>query len=122
MSETYSEDLRFRLVDSRELVFVGCTLEDVVSSVFTLLFVEDLLLKAFRGAAKQLATATHGIFTRGARQRERKDFSPQISENTRFILFLCFTSFLYAFYSFMIYSPIMSFTFFSTSTMKSSAL
>jgi phosphoribosylpyrophosphate synthetase len=76
MSETYSEDLRFRLVDSRELVFVGCTLEDVVSSVFTLLFVEDLLLKAFRGAAKQLATATHGIFTGGARQRERKDFSP----------------------------------------------
>jgi hypothetical protein len=51
------------LVDSRDLVFAGCTLEDVVSSVFTLLFFEDLLLKAFRGAVEQLATTTHGIFT-----------------------------------------------------------
>jgi hypothetical protein len=35
---------------------------------------------------------------------------------------LCFTRFLYALYSFMIYSPIMSFTFFSTSTTKSLVL
>jgi hypothetical protein len=35
---------------------------------------------------------------------------------------LCFTRFLKALYSFMVDSPVMTFTFFSTSSMKSSAL
>jgi hypothetical protein len=56
--------------------------EDVVSSVFPLLFFEDLLLGAFKGAAKQLDTAIADIFTVGPERRERKDFFQQISENT----------------------------------------
>jgi hypothetical protein len=62
--------------------------------VFPLLFFEDLLLEAFKGAAEQLATATAATFTRRPGRRDRKDLSPQISENTRLILLLCFTKFL----------------------------
>jgi hypothetical protein len=54
--------LRFRFDDSRDLVFAGWTLEDIVSSIINVLLFEDLLLGAFKGAAEQLATATAGIF------------------------------------------------------------
>jgi hypothetical protein len=97
-------------------------MEEDVSSMFPLPFCEDLLLGAFKGAAEQLATTTAGTLTGILGQRDRKDLSPQISENTRLILLLCFTKFLYALYSFMVDSPIMMFTFFSTSFMNSSAL
>jgi hypothetical protein len=64
-----------------------------------LLLFEDLFLGAFKGAVEQLATATAGIFNLRPWRRERKDLSPHTLENTRFILFLCFTKFLYALYS-----------------------
>jgi hypothetical protein len=86
------------------------------------LLFEDLLLGAFKGAAEQLATATAGIFDLWPGCREQNDLSPQTSKNTRFILFLCFTRFLYALYSFMVYSPIMRFTLLSISSIKSSTL
>jgi hypothetical protein len=69
-------------------------MEEDVSSVFPLPFFEDLLLEAFRGAAEQLATATVGTFTGMPGQQDRKDLSPQTSENTRLILLLCLTKFL----------------------------
>jgi hypothetical protein len=54
--------LRFCFNDSRDLVFVGWILEDVVSSIINVLLFEDLLLRAFKGASEQLATAMAGIF------------------------------------------------------------
>jgi hypothetical protein len=87
-----SDDFLFRLLDSRDLVFSGRTVEEDVSSVFPLPFFEDLLLEAFRGAAEQLATTTAGIFIGMPGRRDRKDLSPQTSENTRLILLLCLTS------------------------------
>jgi hypothetical protein len=84
--ETTSEDFCFRLLDSRDLVFLGQTVEEDVSSVSPLPFFEDLLLGAFKGAAEQLATTIARTFTRIPGRRDRKDFSPQTSENTRLIL------------------------------------
>jgi hypothetical protein len=122
MSEMTSDDFCFRLLDSRDLVFSRQTAEEDILSVSPFPFFEDFLLGAFRGAAEQLATATAGAFTTMPGRRERKDFSPQTSENTRSILLLCFTKFLEALYSFLVDSPIMAFTLFSTSSMNSSAL
>jgi hypothetical protein len=119
-SETGSKDLCFHFDDSRDLVFAGWTLEDDVSLIINVLLFEDLL-RAFKGAAEQLATAIAGIFNLRPERRKRNDLSPQISENTQFILFLCFTKFLYALYSFMVYLPIMRFTLLSISSIKSSA-
>jgi hypothetical protein len=74
------------------------------------------------GAAEQLATTTASIFNLRSGRQELKDLSSQNSENTRLILLLCFTNALYALYSFIVYSPIIRVTFFSTSSMKASAL
>jgi hypothetical protein len=111
-----------RFVDSRDLVLEGWTPEEVLSSITDGPRFEDLLLGALIGAAEQLATATAGTFNLRPGRRELKDLSPQTSVNTRLILLLCLTSALYALYSFMVYSPIIRVTFFSTSTMKESAL
>jgi hypothetical protein len=82
-------------------------MEEDVSSVSPLPFFEDHLLGAFKGAAEQLATATTGILTGMPGRQDQKDLPPQISENIRLIILLCFTKFLYALYSFMVDSPIM---------------
>jgi hypothetical protein len=95
--------LRFLFDDSRDLVFACWTLEDVVSSIINVLLFEDILLRAFMGAAEQLAIATADIFNLRSGRWERNDLSPQTSENTRFIIFLSITRFLYALYSFMVY-------------------
>jgi hypothetical protein len=121
-SEVRSEVLRLRFDDSRDLVLEGLTPEEVPSLTDDEPRFEDLIRGALMGAAEQLATATAGTFSLGPGPRELKDLSPQTSENTRLILFLCFTRALYALYSFMVYSPIMTFTLFSISTMKASAL
>jgi hypothetical protein len=78
--------LRFRLLDSRDFIFSGRTTEEEVSSTFPFLFFEDFPLGALRGAAEQLATATAGAFFSIPGRRERKEFSPQTSVNTRLIL------------------------------------
>jgi hypothetical protein len=116
-SETPSDDICLRLLDSRDLVFSGHTVIEGVQSSHPFLFFEDGLLDVFGGSDEHLATA----FLISGR-RERKDLSPQTLEKTRLILFLCFTKFLKACYSFIVHSPIMAFTFFSISSMKSSAL
>jgi hypothetical protein len=95
--------------------------EEVPSTMPFLLF-EDVLLEIFGGLDEQLATATAGAFLLIPGRGEWKDLLPQTSEKTLFILFLCFTRFLKALYSFMVDSPIIAFTFFSTSSMNSSAL
>jgi hypothetical protein len=74
--------LRFRFDDSRDLVFAGWRLEDVVSSIINVLLFEDLLLGACKGTAEQLATAMAGIFNLRPGRREQNDLSPQTSENT----------------------------------------
>jgi hypothetical protein len=56
-SKTCSEVLHLRFDDSRDLVFAGWTLEDVVSSAVARLLLEDLR-GALEGAAEQLATTT----------------------------------------------------------------
>jgi hypothetical protein len=89
-----SDDFRFRLLDLRDLVFSRRTVEEDVSSVSHFPFFEDLLLGAFKGVAEQLSMATAGTFTGTPGRRDRKDLSPQNSENTRLILLLCFTKFL----------------------------
>jgi hypothetical protein len=86
--------LRFRLLDSRDFVFSGRTAKEEVSSVIPFLFFEDFPLGGMRGAAEQLATPTVGAFFSMPGRREQKEFSPQTYENTRLILFLCFTKFL----------------------------
>jgi hypothetical protein len=122
-SEVRLEVLRLRFDDSRDLVLEGLTPEEVPSPTDDdELRFEDLIRGALMGAAEQLATATAGTFSLGPGPRELKDLSPQTSENTRLILLLCFTRALYALYSFMVYSPIMTFTLFSISAMKASAL
>jgi hypothetical protein len=118
----HSEVLRLRFDDSRDLVLEGLTPEEVPSPTDDEPRFEDLIRGALMGAAEQLATVTAGTFSLGPGPRELKDLSPQTSENTRSILLLCFTRALYALYSFMVYSPIMTFTLFSISTMKASAL
>jgi hypothetical protein len=114
--------LRFRFDDSRDLVLEGLTHEEVPSLTDDEPRFDDLIRGALIGAAEQLATETAGTFNLGPGPRELKYLSPQTSENTRLILFLCFTRALYALYSFMVYSPTMMFTLFSTSFMKASAL
>jgi hypothetical protein len=114
--------LRLHFDDYKDLVLEGLTPEEVLSLTADEPRFEDLLRGALIGAAEQLATATTGTFNLGLGLRELKDLSPQTSVNTRLILFLCFTSALYALYSFMVYSPIMTFTLFSTSIMKALAL
>jgi hypothetical protein len=121
-SEICSEALHLRFDDSKDRVLEGLTPEEVLSSTADGPRFEDLLRGAFIGAAEQLATTTVGTFNLRPGRRELKDLSLQTSVNTRLILFLCFTSALYALYSFMVYSPIMRFTFFSTSILKASAL
>jgi hypothetical protein len=121
-SEICLEVLRLRFDDSKDLVLEGLTPEEVLSLTVDEPHFEDLLRGAFIGAAEQLATAIAGTFNLGPGLRELKGLSPQTSVNMRLILFLCFTSALYALYSFMVYSPIMRFTLFSTSTMKALAL
>jgi hypothetical protein len=120
--EICSEVLRLRFDDSKDLVLEGWMPEEVLSSTVDGPRFKDFLRGAFIGAAEQLATATAGTFNLRPGRRELKDLSPQISVNTRLILLLCFTRNLYALYSFMVYSPIIRFTFFSTSTMKASTL
>jgi hypothetical protein len=114
--------LHFRFDDSRDLVLEGLTPEEVPSLADDEPRFDDLIRGALIGAAEQLATATAGTFNLGPEPRELKNLSPQTSENTRLILFLCFTRALYALYSFMVYSPTMMFTLFSTFFMKASAL
>jgi hypothetical protein len=114
--------LRLRFDDSKDLVLEGLTPEEVLSLTADEPRFEDLIRGALIGAAEQLANASAGTFSLGPELRELKDFSPQTSVNTRLILFLCFTRALYALYSFMVYSPIMTFTLFSISIMKASAL
>jgi hypothetical protein len=70
------------LLDSKDFVFSGRTAEEEVSFVLLFLFFEDFLLGALGGAAEQLATATAGAFLSIPGRRERKEFSPQTSENT----------------------------------------
>jgi hypothetical protein len=101
-----------RFDDSKDLVLEGLTPEEVPSLTDDGPRFEDLIRGALMGAAEQLATATAGTFSLGPGPRELKDLCPQTSENTRLILFLCFTRALYALYSFMVYSPIMTFTLF----------
>jgi hypothetical protein len=117
-----SEVLRFRFDDSSDLVLEGFTPEEAPSLAGDELRFDDLIRGALIGAAEQLATATAGTFNLGPGPRELKNLSPQTSEKTRLIFFLCFTRALYALYSFIMYSPTMTFTLFSTSSMKSSAL
>jgi hypothetical protein len=114
--------LRLRFDDSRDLVLEGLTPEEVPSLTDDEPRFDDLIRGALIGAAEQLATATAGTFSLGPGPRELKDLSPQTLENTRLILLLCFMRALHALYSFMVYSPIMTFTLFSISTMKASAL
>jgi hypothetical protein len=92
-SDMTLDDFLFRLLDSRDRVFSGQIVEEDVSFVSPLLFFEDILREAFKGAAEQLATTTAGTFTIRPGRRDRKDFSPQTSENTLLILLLCFTKF-----------------------------
>jgi hypothetical protein len=122
VSEVRSEVLRLRFDDSRDLVLEGLTPEEVLSLTDDEPRFEDLIRGALIGAAEQLATATAGTFSLGPGPRELKDLSPQTSVNTQLILFLCFTRALYALYSCMVYSPIMTFTLFYISIMKASAL
>jgi hypothetical protein len=117
-----SEVFRFRFDDSSDLVLEGFTPEEAPSLVGDELRFDDLIRGALIGAAEQLATAMVGTFNLGPGPRELKKLSPQTSEKTRSIFFLCFTRALYAFYSFIVYSPTMTFTLFSTSSMNSSAL
>jgi hypothetical protein len=121
-SEICSKVWPLRLVDSRDLVFVGWTLEDVVSLGVPWLYYEDFFLKALRGTTEQLATAMHGISQKGLGGVRGRTFLCKSQKKTRFIFLLCFTRFLYALYLFMVYWPVISFTFLSTSDMKSSAL
>jgi hypothetical protein len=46
-----SDDFRFCLLDSIDLVLSGRTVEEEVSSISPLPFFKDLLLEAFKGAA-----------------------------------------------------------------------
>jgi hypothetical protein len=104
------------------LVFSGQTTAEGVPSSLPFLFFDDDLLEIFEGSGEQLATAIAGVLVLIPGRRERKDLSPQTSEKTQLILFLCFTKFLKALYSFIVDSPIIAFTFFSISSIKSSAL
>jgi hypothetical protein len=114
--------VRLRFDDSRDLVLDGLTPEEVPSLTDDEPCFEDLIREALMGVAEQVATATAGTFSMGPGPRELKDLSLQTSENTRLILLLCLTRALFALYSFMVYSPIMTFTLFSISTMKASTL
>jgi hypothetical protein len=80
-----------RFDDSRDLVFKGFTPEQVPSTAGDEPRFDDLMRGALIGAAEQLATATAGSFSLGPGARELKNLSPQISEKTRLIFFLCFT-------------------------------
>jgi hypothetical protein len=60
-----------------------------VITSFPFLFFEDERLDVFRGPDEQLATTTAGALFLIPGRRERKDLSPQTSEKTRLILFLC---------------------------------
>jgi hypothetical protein len=51
-SEMTLDDFLFRLLDSRDRVFSGQIVEEDVSFVSPLLFFEDILREAFKGAAE----------------------------------------------------------------------
>jgi hypothetical protein len=109
-----SEVFRFRFDDSSDLVLKGLTPEEVPSLAGDEPRFDDLIRGALIGAAEQLATAMAGSFNLGLGPRELKILSPQTSEKMQLIFFLCFTRALYALYSFMVYSPTMTLTLFST--------
>jgi hypothetical protein len=51
-SEMTLDDFLFRLLDSRDRVFSGQIVEEDVSFVSPLLFFEDILREAFKGAVE----------------------------------------------------------------------